>query len=57
MTQKTYEEDVVFTTGPAKLGGTGAGGKITSTPLHTHTVFLNGVVRGHFLGIKIEINV
>ena len=28
MTQKTYEEDVVFTTGPAKLGGTGAGGTI-----------------------------
>ena len=27
MTQKTYEEDVVFTTGPAKLGARGQGGQ------------------------------
>ena len=32
MTQKTYEEDVVFTIGPAKLGGTGAGGTIAPFP-------------------------
>ena len=32
MTQKTYEEDVVFTTGPAKLGDTGAGGTIAPLP-------------------------